>query len=861
MINQGQTSEFYLNGALDITITQPSSYAESGSYMHYIGYTTSAIQGFVWSFHVFNEVATLSELYTSSHTVGNCLIADCPTSCSPAIVENGVSYCLSIVYTGYFNGKGIACLSNSFGCSITTQLDCSTCATGGCKITSTPVICMCNDGTESGGACTCASGKYFSYAAIGCANCYEECLTCSAANTCLTCKDSHSTKHATIGCTCNSGYYNTTTLVSDGKCLVCYEECLTCSAANVCLTCKDSHSTKHATIGCACQSGYYNTTALINEGTCLACDASTSNIDACTACNSDCSSCGVNNLCIECKDINASPILTLGCECNTKFYNMTSLLNGGECLPCDPDCLSCKVSMKCETCIDLNSDPHDNIGCTCRAGYYNTTRLNINGACIKCGQYCSVCENNENCLECTHNKMNIQGGTCDCPINSSLKIDTCVANEGYYIEQNSSGYYTDKCHSSCKSCTGPEDTECEICADELVKSGSLCVSCEPGKYFESNFCLECSDECLTCKDYSYCLSCKDSSKTPVSGTCLLQCDIGYFNRNGECEQCPVLCSVCTNTSYCSECKNSSFLFNNICGCSVGYKEAQSMCVKQYFKANLSVSSKNIVSIVFNESVSVSLKAENFSFQIDNQSDFELSLLKNKFNKELLFGLVFKNSVKAGTKIYGEILIEDLRSKTGAFLKNNRLSGELSEFTFLNPYKNDALLEASLTSSKSSVTVAVSSSLFSALISDPSAAWALLNTIQLLNYIPINSLPLTDTLKIFLSDKAKYNIIPNFYAKHYPQNTSGRPYLEARRYGIQTSVLIQSIGPSLILFLCITSLWPFAFLLSKFSSGKFAAKIIKLLGNYKFSFFLRFWTQMYLEIGIYAVIQLKAVSYR
>ena len=932
-----------MDGVWDITITQTSSYSETGSYLHFIGYTSNSLEGLVWSYYVYDEVVILTNFYTSSYNGANCLVETCGSSCTPGIVENGISYCLATsTYTSY-SGTGSYCYSCSYGCTTSTCLSCSVCSSKACSISGSIKSCFCSSGSLTGATCTCSSGYYLSASGYDCSSCYGECATCSDQYICDTCKDVHSTEHLSIGCTCNSGYYNTTALVNGGTCLKCYEECLTCSAVLVCLTCKDTHSTKHSTVGCTCNSGYYNSTALINGGTCLQCYGecltcssqyicltcaalfSTShstygctcssgyynttaliNGGTCIECYGECSTCSDALKCLTCKDIHSTAHLSIGCTCNSGYYNNTALINGGTCLECFKDCetckenflcLSCKSSnsifhktlgciceekhfnrselttnqacipcyieckacsdeLVCDECIDSNSSPSPTVGCECNDGFYNLAQLISDGNCLKCRENCSLCESDEKCLECQYKYMNIENGSCSCPINSYLINDICTANEGYYIESRESINYTQECHPSCKSCNGPGEGACDTCANNLTMANRLCNTCNISEYLENYACYNCPDECFTCQNSSHCLTCSNLSKTVVAGECLFDCGLEFYSLGDKCDRCQELCLVCVNFTDCLVCKNNSNLTSGKCLCSDGLIVEENECVRKFFKGGLSISKSNLASILFTESVSVSLKAENFTFQIENRSDFEVSLLKNRLNKDLLFSLVFKNSVTSGTKIEVMILIDDLRSVTGAYLENYILSAELSEYN--TPYSN-SIAEIPSAATKTSVTIGVSSSVCASIISNPAAVWALLNTIQLLAFLPLNSNPLPPDLAKFLTGVRDLNIIPNLFDKFYPPNTSSQPYLEARRYGITTSVFVLNIGPNLVLFLAITCFWPFAAFLSKCASGKFASKLIKLLGNYKFSFFLRFWTQMYLEIGIYAIIQLKAVS--
>ena len=157
-------------------------------------------------------------------------------------------------------------------------------------------------------------------------------------------------------------------------------------------------------------------------------------------------------------------------------------------------------------------------------------------------------------------------------------------------------------------------------------------------------------------------------------------------------------------------------------------------------------------------------------------------------------------------------------------------------------------------------VIVSTSISLSIMSNPSAAWTLLNTIQMIQYIPLNSNPLTPGLQAFIKGLGQYNIMPNTFSYIFDSNATGPPYLQASNYGFTTSVFLINFGPDTFIFLLLLSLWPFILLISKIPCGKISMKMIKILGNYQYSFFLRFWTQAYLDIGIFAIIQLIAVSF-
>jgi hypothetical protein len=156
-------------------------------------------------------------------------------------------------------------------------------------------------------------------------------------------------------------------------------------------------------------------------------------------------------------------------------------------------------------------------------------------------------------------------------------------------------------------------------------------------------------------------------------------------------------------------------------------------------------------------------------------------------------------------------------------------------------------------------VVVSASIGCAIVGNPSTAWALINTIQLISYYPMNTNPLTPGLLAFFNNLGGYNILPNSMTYIFDMNSASPPYAEASNYGFISSVFFINIGSFVTSFLAITIFWPVAYILTKIKIGILAGETIKILGNYRYSFFLRFWTQSYLDLGFAAIIQLKAVT--
>ena len=107
---------------------------------------------------------------------------------------------------------------------------------------------------------------------------------------------------------------------------------------------------------------------------------------------------------------------------------------------------------------------------------------------------------------------------------------------------------------------------------------------------------------------------------------------------------------------------------------------------------------------------------------------------------------------------------------------------------------------------------VFSSIGASLMSNPVAAWALLNSIQILIFLSLNNNNMTQTIRTFLSGFSGYNLLPNVFKKILSNKACTEPYLKARIYGIESSVFLVNTGKNLLIFICTCLLILFVFAL-------------------------------------------------
>ncbi|XP_071242644.1 cysteine-rich with EGF-like domain protein 2 isoform X2 [Salvelinus alpinus] len=170
-------------------------------------------------------------------------------------------------------------------------------------------------------------------------------------------------------------------------------------------------------------------------------------------------------------------------------------------------------------------------------------------------------------------------GRCDC--DHGYKGEFCLdCIDGYFNEiRNHTFSLCTECHSSCKTCTGLTNEDCEKCKTGWGED-------DEGACLDVN---ECLNDPPLCKEDQYCLntdgsfSCKGCDKvcsgcTEAGPDKCQSCAPGYQDTEGTCadvNECEQPDAVCTAEN--QECVNNKGSY--ICICASRYEEQEGVCVK------------------------------------------------------------------------------------------------------------------------------------------------------------------------------------------------------------------------------------------------------------------------------------------
>ena len=604
----------------------------------------------------------------------------------------------------------------------------------------------------------------------------------------------------------------------------------------------------------------------------------------CFSCNSTCSSCSNNYSCDTCflssmqKIFNSTCIcpenkvfneLTKSCECIQGYYLSK---DHQKCYNCKPPCLDCNENnpILCKSCLKnyklyrnscicLNNQIYTTNGCQ---NCSQTQLINSNQTiCYECNQTCKSCheENPNLCTECNPGFQKT-GNFCYCPKDSYFKIDKCIKCDPLKrmkVNKDKTGCYY--CNESCQDCDENSPKNCTKCPKGflMINETSECV-CEEGKYKEKwNKCSSCLENCKVCKNKSKCIECNSLYKKTIKGDCERNCNDSEYLDGDICKSCGKYCLSC-NSQKCLMCKpNSTSINETDCECLPGFagnNECEQMC---FYK--IEVEHGNILNLKLEKPLRFNLTENDFLLKfIPNVSiRYHFSI---KSSNLYIFRLIPEEDIIKGTSVLLEVKsTEILKSDDGYILKKRKFTNELYQYNF--PYQSPKSIQVVSNSTKKIVQAAASSSILVGLLSNPACFWVLMNTLDIISFLPLNSVPYSTQLKEFLNSFGMLSLLPNPIKNFVSLDDNYAPYSEAKNYGFDTSLFHINAGTYLVNLSIFLLLIPILYIGYKLPNKFVSDKCKKWLDNYKFNFFLRFWIQSFLNLTIFACIQIKSVFFK
>ena len=118
--------------------------------------------------------------------------------------------------------------------------------------------------------------------------------------------------------------------------------------------------------------------------------------------------------------------------------------------------------------------------------------------------------------------------------------------------------------------------------------------------------------------------------------------------------------------------------------------------------------------------------------------------------------------------------------------------------------------------------------------------------------------MTSGIRKFYSTIGSLEFLPNFFEYLIDGNSDSESSIKAPELDITSSVFLLNMGVHLTVLFGTAFAWPVIFFADKLNIPFVQKRMKVYLNDYKFSFYLRFWIQSYLDFGVYSFIQLFSV---
>ena len=693
---------------------------------------------------------------------------------------------------------------------------------------------------SSPGACTCPTTHYPSSDSSNCQPCDSTCLTCqgSGPSVCLSCKGTAVLSSSPGQCTCLSTYYGSP---DSGNCLPCDSSCGTCSSAGIC----DSCLAGAGLVGglCSCLQTYYpNPDPLL-----------------CALCDLTCGTCSGAGTCDSC--MAGAELLSGLCSCMQSFYPDP---DPRHCTPCDHTCLSCQ-----------SSGPTDCISCK---GIANLQTSTPPSPC-QCPTTATAFPDSSNCVFCHFSCLNCNGPTntecTTCYSHAYLvspPVSQCICAGGYYSLSGTGTCLA--CDSTCADCIGSGSTQCTLCKSAAqLENHTSPGACTCNEHFfpdpDSSRCKSCYLECLTCTSgVQYdCSSCHSGAEL-YKGGC--QCKSGSFPSPNAtlCEVCDDSCSECAgpNSSDCTACRYFAELKEGACLCLEGYHlQADFTCVPneeivEYFSGKL-VSHDTVLTLMFSATLAAELRPENITVDLHPTLDeignftwhMQSTVPCSRYNISLTSQTTIPTNSTAIVTFHNPTSI---LSTSNAVLSSTSLETLLtiSQQNYTSPHTSPTVTSVTHTTAHALIVSTAVSSVFTG---NSGGLWMLINSMQLLTYIPLSYIPLPPTTRSLLTGTNSFSILPNLWF-FLPTENTGLPK-HAVDFGFKSSLFLYNSSAVFTSFLGF-SLWLGLILLLKLIPYlPIQIYANEKLKGFKWNYVIRFWIEVYMQLAIAAGLQLYVLS--
>jgi hypothetical protein len=240
-----------------------------------------------------------------------------------------------------------------------------------------------------------------------------------------------------------------------------------------------------------------------------------------------------------------------------------------------------------------------------------------------------------------------------------------------------------------------------------------------------------------------------------------------------------------------------------------------------------------------------------SLAIEGLTDFTFTL-EELSSKEWKIILDTSQAIKDGALL--TVTITNPSIGGDALLASSTATGVLTSQSAPKTTEEAQAAAIGATTTAASTTAVSTSIALSFSSGSMSSAWGLINNIQIVGYIPMMHIDLPIGLSSFFKSVLDFNLVPNLF-EYFVTDDSPKNFKSARRVGMDSSLFLMNAGELFTTFFLMLLFWPVSCALSKCSHHKVAGYFYDVSCSFRWSFFIRFLIEGYIDFTFAALFQL------
>jgi hypothetical protein len=282
-------------------------------------------------------------------------------------------------------------------------------------------------------------------------------------------------------------------------------------------------------------------------------------------------------------------------------------------------------------------------------------------------------------------------------------------------------------------------------------------------------------------------------------------------------------------------------------------------------ATMNVTANNSLELGFSSPLRAALSLSAIDLSLfdseNNPQNFTYDMQETRFNQFYEIFIHFRaiNGLSTALNVLLTFLntssISDSYNNT---LKTQHLYGKMNLLPniSMNIQTTSGLSSSGTTTAEATLVSSLCSSIISA---NPNTFLTIINNIQMLGYLPLSGINMTQEVRNLLKSLNMQSFLPNPVLWVIDEEEAGNPPYFAQQYGYSSPLFLANMGIMFSFGVLIACLNIVFWLLTKAPKCLCASILIKLTEKYSWNPLLQYWIQVYLDASIASYLQLYRLA--